>query len=151
MNRFTHLLVLCLAGCAQPDALIGSYDFTITSGTDTNTAPNNNTSTPMGLGTLAVTPAAKLESYILTVAQLDSAPCRLTATKGKEAGTATVDPGQMCTFKNAFGSVTATVSTGTVSLKEPALSLELRYSYAGVVLGINYAGMGQRVYSGPRL
>jgi|CXWL01.1.fsa_nt_gi hypothetical protein len=133
MFRFAPPFALCFIACAAPDTTLGSYDFTITSGTDTNTAPNTASTTPMGLGTLAVT------------------PCRLNATKGTQPGTLSITAGQTCTFSYTFGSVTATMTTGTGTIKEPTMTLDLTYSYAGNIVGINYAGMGKRTYSGPRL
>lgn len=149
MRTVTLFATAVLLTACGPDPMIGSYSFTLT-GTDTNTAPNNSTSTPSGTGTLAVT-SALMTDYVLTAAQTDASPCVLKGTRGEKAQTITIAAEQKCTFVYAGGQVTATMTSGTATLKDNVMSLEVSYSYAGTTLGINYAGTGKRTYSGPRM
>lgn len=157
MRLATFAALVLLAGCGPGiDPLIGSYTFNLT-GTDTTTSPSNRMDPVTGAGTLAITANALTSAYVLTVAQADASPCVLEGTALEKAATPTITirADQKCTFVNAVGTTTATMS-GTATLKEQAtksadlMALEVSYSYTGTTFGFNFAGTGKRTYAGTR-
>ncbi len=148
----TALVAVVLTGCVPTDQLVGSYAFTLT-GLDTTTAPGNSTSTPAGTGTLAVTHGVAAD-YVILIGQTNSNSCMLTGKKNKDKPLLVdVAAGQVCQFLYSTGSVTATLTSGSLTLDASTMNtanLALSYSYTGTVLGINYAGTGNRTYAGPR-
>jgi hypothetical protein len=151
--------LLMLAGCA-PDPMIGSYAFTI-SGLDTQTAPSSSTSTPSGSGTLCIT-RGKADAYLVTIAHSDVGGCTLRGTKKKAEQSMTFDlvANQPCVLRNGNSSVTATISTGTMSQtitkvseseQRRDVSLAITYTYTGSTIFVNFAGNGNRTYAGPEL
>ena len=148
----TALVAVVLTGCTPADLLVGSYNFTL-SGTDTTTAPGMSTSTPTGTGTLAITHGVATD-YVIVIGQTNSSACQLTGKKNKDkAQVIDIAAGQVCQFLYSTGSVTATLTSGFVTLDSSTMNsatLALAYSYTGSVLGITYAGTGSRTYVGPR-
>jgi hypothetical protein len=140
---------VALSACA-PDPMLGSFNFTL-NGTETETAPRSQTTTSTGAGTLAVT-TGKTVDYVLTVAQTDASPCVLEADRNDKGDVVSITPAQKCTFVFPAGQVTATMTTGTVTVSEKgeSLTVNVTYTYAGTTLGINFAGTGSRTYTGPR-
>jgi len=151
-----HALVIAslvaLAGCASPDPMLGTFTFALT-GTDTQTAPNNSSQGVAGSGVLAVT-TSKNENvdYVVTAAQNDVGPCVLNFSRNDKGDALTMAAGQSCTFNYAGGQVTASMSTGTVSLDDARenMTLTVTYSFSGQTFGFNFAGTGTRTYTGPR-
>lgn len=153
--RPTALTVIALtlaSGCTPNDQLVGSFSFALT-GTETTTSPGNSTSTSTGIGTLAVTHGVASD-YVVVIAQTDSNPCTLVGTKTTDKPLViTLTAGQTCQFLYSTGHVTATITSGAVTLDantRNTATLSLGYSYAGKVFGINYVGSGTRTYTGPR-
>jgi hypothetical protein len=162
MRLLTLAGLTLLVGCGPGvDPLIGSYTFALT-GLDTNTAPNMNTSTPMGAGTLAVTANAALTGYVVTAAQTDADPCVLVGKAAEKAAAPeiTITADQKCVFTEGPTTTTASFTTGKSVLKlsdtraMDVMTLEVSYSYAGstTVLGFttSFAGTGKRTYTGTR-
>lgn len=149
MRSLVLASVLCLCACA-PDPVLGSFTFTLT-GTDTETAPRNQTTPSTGTGTLAITTGKKTD-YVVTVAQSDTTPCVLEAEKNDKGDVINIAAGQTCTFTYGTGSVTATMTSGTLKADEKGenATLAVGYSYAGTTFGISFAGTGVRSYAGPR-
>lgn len=142
---------LLLVGCAPPDYLPGSYNFTMAS-TDTESAPRMQTNTSSGMGTMAIN-VGKSVDYVVTIAQSDASPCVVEATANEKGDVISITPDQKCTFTYAGGSVTATMTTGTIKStgdKGEGATVEVNYTYAGTTLGINFAGTGKRTYTGTR-
>lgn len=163
MKKLTCLAVVTLlAGCA-PDPLPGTYNFTISAGSDTTTAPSTSTSSPVGgTGTLAVTAAAptqgqQAQGYILTLAHSDSTPCVLTGTASTQTPMSiAIKTPQTCTLRAGGTSVTATINSGTATLNASAtpntMALDVTYTYTGTtILGLTFSGNGLRTYTGPRM
>ena len=160
MRLATLAGVVLLVGCGPGiDPLIGSYTFTL-SGLDTNTAPNTQTSTPSGGGTVAITTnATTLTDFVITLAQSDTTPCVLTGSVAAMKAAdpeITIKPTQTCSFYGSGTTVTATITSGKAVVKLAAtrasdtLTLDVAYSYAYQVFGVNFAGTGHRTYSGAR-
>ena len=149
MRTLLILSAVALCACA-PDYTPGTYDFTLT-GTDTETAPRSQTSTPAGGGTMAITVGKKVD-YLITIAQTDATPCVLEADRNDKGDAVNITAAQKCTFVYSGGTVTATINTGTVSVsdKGETATVNVAYSYAGTIIGINFAGTGTRTYAGPR-
>lgn len=139
-----------LASACGPDLMIGTFNFNMT-GTDTETAPRTTATSTTGSGTFAIT-AGKATDYILTLSQTDTTPCVLDADRNEKGDAVVITTGQKCTFNYAGGQATATLTSGsiTVSEKGETSSVNVSYSYAGSVIGINYAGNGTRTYAGSR-
>ena len=148
----TALVAVVLTGCTPTDMLVGSYKVSV-SGLDTTTAPGMSTSTPSGTGTVAITHGLATD-YVILIGQTNATACQLTGKKNKDkAQVIDIAAGQVCPFSYSSGSVTATLTSGAVTLDASTMntaSLSLAYSYTGSVLGINYAGTGNRTYAGPR-
>ncbi|MFT3711399.1 MAG: hypothetical protein QM817_27515 [Archangium sp.] len=140
---------LFVAGCA-PDPQLGTFNFNMT-GTDTETAPRNMATSVTGNGTFSVT-TGKTVDYIVTLSQVDTAPCVLDADLTEKKDAIVITAGQKCTFNYSGGSVTATLTSGSLtgSEKGETAAVNVSYTYAGQVIGINFAGTGTRAYSGSR-
>ena len=151
-RTLTALVAVVLTGCTPADLLVGSYNVTL-SGLDTTTAPGMSTSTPSGTGTVAITHGIATD-YVLLIGQTTATACQLTGKKNKDkAQVIDIAAGQVCQFSYSTGTVTATLTSGSVTLDASTMntaSLALSYSYTGSVFGINYAGTGNRTYAGPR-
>ena len=147
--RSLALLALLLTACA-PDPVLGTYDFTLT-GTETETAPRSQTTASSGTGPMAIT-TGKTSDYVVTLAQTDATPCVVNADKTEKGDAINITAGQKCTFVFAGGNVTATMTTGTVAVSEKGenATVKVNYTYAGTTFGINFAGTGERTYTGPR-
>ncbi|MFO0598182.1 MAG: hypothetical protein U0228_22960 [Myxococcaceae bacterium] len=144
------LAAVALSACA-PDFTLGTFNFQMT-GTDTQTAPNSSSSAVSGVGTIAIT-TGKTVDYVLTLAQSDTDPCVLELTQDEKTRAISINAMQKCTFNYNGGYVNATVTTGTVTpdtMKGETLNVVINYSYAGTVIGINFAGSGMRTYAGTR-
>lgn len=143
------LATLALTACG-PDPLVGTFDFNMT-GTDTETAPRNQTASVTGAGTLSITPG-KTNDYLITLAHTDADPCVLIAEVDQKGQTVSLTAAQKCTFTSGGTTTTATVNSGTVtgSEKGETVSVNVQYSYTATVLGINFAGTGTRTYAGVR-
>lgn len=149
MRSLPALLALALLGCA-PDPVLGTYDFTLT-GSETETAPRNQTTATNGTGFLAIT-TGKAADYVITVAQSDATPCVVDAERTEKGDAINVTAGQKCTFIFGGGNLTATMTSGTVVASEKGenITVKVDYSYTGTTFGINFAGTGTRSYVGPR-
>lgn len=141
---------LVVASSCGPDLRIGTFNFNMT-GTDTETAPRMMATSTTGSGTFSVT-AGTAADYVVTISQTDTSPCVLDADRNEKGDAVTITVGQKCTFNYAGGQATATLTSGsiTVSEKGETSSVNVSYSYAGSVIGINYAGNGTRTYAGSR-
>lgn len=141
--------VFALSACA-PDPLLGTFNFNMT-GTDTETAPRNMSTSTTGNGTFSVT-TGKAVDYLVTLAQVDTSPCVLDADRNDKGDAIVITAGQKCTFAYAGGTATATLTSGSISASEKGetASVNVSYTYAGSVIGINYAGTGTRTYAGSR-
>lgn len=146
--RSLVLVALALTGCAQPDLVPGTFNFTLT-GTETETAPRNQITATSGSGTITT---GKTSDYVITLAQTDATPCVVNADRTEKGDAINITAGQKCTFFFSGGNVTATMSTGTVSVSEKGenATVKVTYTYAGTTIGINFAGTGERTYTGPR-
>jgi hypothetical protein len=149
MRIAATLLVLSLAGCA-PDPVLGTFTFNMT-GTDTESAPRSQTNSTSGGGTFSVT-TGKSVDYVVTLSQTDTSPCVLDADKAEKGDAINLAANQKCTFNYSGGTVTATLTTGTLtgSEKGETAAVTVNYTYAGTIIGINFAGTGTRTYSGVR-
>lgn len=148
-------------GCGPGiDPIIGSYAYQLT-GTDTNTAPNTDSSTSSGTGVLVITANAETTGYFLTLAHPDTNSCTLSGTLDSKAmgPEMTVAAMQTCTFKSGSGTITATVTTGRAVLKAGAkkaddtMTFDVSYSYVGNTgfpFNLNFSGNGTRKYAGAR-
>lgn len=151
-NSLMVMLSFAVTACTPADQLVGTFAFSL-SGTDTNTAPNTTSTNPTGTGSLAITQGVATD-YVMVIAQTDTSPCTLTGSKASgKPNVITIGTGQTCQFAYPFGSVKATLNTGSVTLDTSTMNtatLAMAYSYAGQVFNINYAGTGNRTYAGPR-
>lgn len=156
MRLATLSSLVLLVGCGPGiDPLIGSFTFTM-SGSDVNTAPDTNSSTATGAGTVAITSNGLTTGYVVTVAQSDLTPCVFAGTTAEKATDPqiTITSGQTC----ALGSATATLTAAKAVLKMNAtraadvITVDVSYSYAGKypIFNTNYTGNGHRVYTGTR-
>src|SRR5450432_1537658 len=136
--RMTLTLAVVLSACVAPvDGRIGSYHFTL-SGSDTETAPQMQTTTPTGVGTLAITAGAADVGYDITIAETDTNPCSLLGTlKEKDQETIDIAANQTCKFSFSGGTVTGTLTSGSATLTDQTMSLTMAYSFAGTIIGIN--------------
>jgi hypothetical protein len=149
MRSSLLLLSLC-AACSSVDPLIGTFNFTLT-GSDTQTAPTSGTNPASGNGSVAITHGVAVDSYDITVAQVNSTACTVKGMQNdKDPLTIDITTMQTCSFASGTGSVTATFTSGSATVKEDTLTLQVGYSYAGTSFGINFAGTGSRTYTGPR-
>lgn len=137
---------LAFSACG-PDLLVGTFTFTM-SGTDTTSG--SNASATSGTGHIAIT-QAKTEGYVLTLAQLDSEPCVFNGSLEKNKSfTLTLAPNQACTITSGSSSATATLTSGTASVVEDAMTMTVAYTYQGSTIFGSFSGNGTRTYTGNR-
>jgi hypothetical protein len=156
MKRLALVLAVALTGCA-PDGMIGTYAFTIT-GTDTQTAPQSQSTTASGSGWLTIT-KGKTDAYIVTVANSDTGSCTLKGTKKKDDSAMTFDlvANQPCVLRSGGNAVNATITSGTVNLSvtqvsqnevRKDISMAVNYNWTYTAFTINFVGTGTRTYAG---
>lgn len=150
MRTLLLATALFFTACAPPDLLPGTYEFNLT-GTETETAPRNQTTMTGGTGYMTVTPGKSVD-YLVTLAQSDATPCLVEATRDEKTDVISIKAEQKCTFVFSGGNVTASLTSGTLSGTEKGetATLEVNYTYAGSTFGINFAGTGRRTYAGNR-
>ncbi len=140
-------LVLCACG---PDPLLGTYTFKQT-GQDTLTAPVATTNPSMSTGSVSVTDGAKGE-YIVLLSPDQGSPCTLRVLK---ASPLSLKEGETCTFSVSSMGLTASAvakaKSGTASLKDTTLTVDIDYDFTGMAGVISFAGNGKRTYVGTRV
>jgi hypothetical protein len=152
MRLASAVALLALSSACAPDPVLGTFSFTMT-GTDTNTAPNTSSSAASGSGHIAITTGKQERSFVVTLAQADTVPCVLNgAAESNTPGRLSLPGGQTCTFGYSGGTVTATTTSGSITVDDKdAFTMTVSYSYTGTTLiGITFAGNGSRTYTGTR-
>lgn len=147
MRSVIVAVMLCTA-CLGSDPFVGTYNVTV-SGTETETAPQNQNRTIAGTGTLAVTLNTDNTGYLVTFGEPDYL-CKLVATRSTSTPTRLNITNGPCNISGFNG--TTTDAGVVVDVQTPmTATLTISYSFSYTTQFVNHAGTGTRTYSGVRL